>query len=165
MITTAELATWCQLEEAAVAADDYALMVIEYASELCRSAAGRPDWDTPATTPVPAKLICLVVARRTYLNPDQEIAQAVAGGPSVRMLDAAGMGMALTDDERAELERLGAIDNPNPSPAGDLWVLPLTRGTVEKSLYLADNSGSDWLIPFLDPDKDPYYFPTLEDSP
>jgi hypothetical protein len=165
IITPAEFATWCQATVEAINADAYALMVMDLVSAQIVAEAGRPDWDGPLTTPVRVKLMALVVGRRAYLNPDQEVAQAVAGGPSVRMIDAAAAGVYLTDEEKTELARLAAIDDPNPSPfSPDLWVLPTGGGELEKPLFLADNSGSDWLIPYLDPARDPWYFPTMEDQ-
>lgn len=165
IITVAEFAKWCQTTDAAINDDPYALMVMDLVSAAITDEAGRADWDGPTTTPVRVKLIALVVARRAYVNPDQEIAQAVAGGPSVRMIDAAAAGVYLTDEEKAELARLAAIGNPSPPVVSpDLWILPTGRGELETTLYLGTDPESDWMIPYLDPRRDAWYFPTLEDQ-
>jgi hypothetical protein len=123
LFTRDEFATWCNTT---IASDDaFATMVMETATSLVVDAAAAPSWElNPATAPRKAKLIALRVARRTYLNPDQEVQSAV-GPLSARVLDQAAAGMALTADELDEILALNPAGDPN-APA--LWTQRITRG-------------------------------------
>lgn len=105
--------------------DDYATMVMATASALVVDAANAPAWETdPDSAPRTAKLIALRVARRGYLNPDQEISSSV-GPISASILRDAAAGMMLTEDELEQLLKVAPGGDPL---AGSLWVQRTTRG-------------------------------------
>lgn len=129
LFTRPDFATWCGV---AIASDDaFATMVMQRATELVVDAAKAPGWElTPSTAPRGAVLIALRVARRTYLNPDQEVQSAV-GPLSARVLDDAAAGMSLTDQEREDIAALAPDGDPT---APTLFTLRTTRGDVEEYL-------------------------------
>lgn len=123
LFTREEFAVWCQTP---IANDDlFATMVMDQATALVVDAASAPGWELdPSTAPRQAKLIALRLARRTYLNPDQEISSSV-GPISASILRDAAAGMMLTEDELATLLKLSPEGDPM---AGTLWVQRTTRG-------------------------------------
>lgn len=131
LFTRDEFAIWCQTP---IASDDaFATAVMDNATALVVDAAKAPGWELdPSTAPRQAKLIALRVARRTYLNPDQEISSSV-GPISASILRDAAAGMALTEDELAQLLELAPGGDPN---AAVLWVQRTTRGPLEDELPL-----------------------------
>lgn len=125
LFTRDEFATWCQTT---IATDDaFATAVMDNATALVVDAAAAPGWElVPSSAPRIAKLIALRVARRTYLNPDQELSSSV-GPLSASVLKDAAAGMTLTE---AELEQLLAVA-PGGNPAdGVLWVQRVTGGPL-----------------------------------
>jgi hypothetical protein len=152
LITEAELATICRLPDNVIPAERaaFATMIIDLASDLVRDAARHEDW-TADTIPFRAKVITLLVAKRSYQNPDGVLVEGAIGpigGDRVTDLQAAGL--YLTEAEMAELSALRgdgtAASNPNR-----LWVLQVNGGLPETTTgYLPDSSGSDWLIPYVD---------------
>lgn len=149
LITLVELAGISQVSE--IDAEDwYANWICESVSVLLRD-YGDPTW-TPLTLPKRAKIIGLLVAKRTYTNPDNEIRSQVGPlGSSVQAIDAAGM--RLTETEKAELAAIaaGTVD----STGGSLWVQPTNRGRVETGPVVvytttADHPDSSWGVPYLD---------------
>jgi hypothetical protein len=126
LFTRDEFATWCQTT---IAPDDaFATMVMDQATVLVVDAANAPGWELdPSTAPRLAKLIALRVARRTYLNPDQELSSTV-GPISASILKDAAAGMTLTETELAQLLDLAPDGDPND---GVLWVQKVTRGTAD----------------------------------
>lgn len=142
-----------------------------YANWICESvtvllqAYGDADW-TPLNVPKRAKIIGLLVARRAWLNPDNEIRTQVGPiGSSVQAIDAAGM--RLTDVEKSELAAIanGDID----SPGGSLWVQPTNRGRVETGPVVVhtttvDHPDSTWGVTYLDENEPiPAMTPILPD--
>jgi hypothetical protein len=123
LFTREEFGVWVGLP---IASDDeFAMMVMATASALVVDAAGAPGWETdPSTAPRTAKLIALRVARRGYLNPDQEISSSV-GPISASILRDAAAGMMLTEDELEQLLKVAPGGDPL---AGSLWVQRTTRG-------------------------------------
>lgn len=160
LITTAELATWTQNDPAEVAEDPYALEVLEKVSGLVRFIAGQPEWEL-ATTPFDARLVALMVAKRSYANPDQEVSSNV-GPIGSRVLDVAALLLELTESERATLVKYNADGDPSAASSG-LWVLHTTVGPevkVEEVLYVGDdqqinlhttNAAPEWMIPMFSP--------------
>lgn len=143
LFTREEFAIWCQTT---IANDDlFATMVMEQATALVVDAAAAPGWELdPSTTPRIAKLIALRVARRTYLNPDQELSSSV-GPISASVLRDAAAGMTLTE---SELEQLLTVA-PDGDPNNGLWVQRTTRGDIEAELplvFLPTEAGD--LIPY-----------------
>ena len=129
LFTRPDFATWCGV---AIASDDaYATMVMQRATELVVDAAKAPDWELdPSTAPRGAVLIALRVARRTYLNPDQEV-QSSVGPLSARVLEDAAAGMSLTEQEREDIATLSPEGDPT---APSLFTLRTTRGDTEEYL-------------------------------
>jgi hypothetical protein len=127
-----------------------------YANWICESvtvlvqAYGSADW-TNVTIPKRAKILALLVAKRTYTNPDNETRTQVGPlGSSVQAIDAAGM--RLTQVEKDELAAIaaGTID----TSGGSLWVQPTNRGKVETGPVVvytttADHPDSSWGVPYL----------------
>ena len=159
LVPVSELAIWCQQT---IAEDNpWALAVLDKASMLVREAAGHPEWES-STTPPRARLIALLVARRTFLNPDQVVSSSV-GPLSERVLDEAAAGMTLTPAERLELGALrGSEDDPDPN---GLWVLQTTTGRRLRNLdiYLPGVRPGSSYIPYLDPAADPHLVNALTD--
>lgn len=147
LVTTQELALWSQTDQATVDADPFAAEVLSKVSDYVRFVAGQDitTW-TYDTAPFDAKLIALWMARRTYVNPDQE--KTTGTGPiSSTVVDAATLAMNLSDEERKTLEGYRG-----DQPTG-LWTMSMggDGSTILKpTVYVSDDSGSDWEIPYLD---------------
>jgi len=167
LISFAELATWTQNDVAEVTADPFAEEVLDKVSGLVRFLAGQPEWEI-ATTPFDARLVALVVAKRTYANPDQEVATGV-GPISSRVLDVAALLLDLTDTERATLTKYNADGDPDVG-GGGLYLISMTApAQVELAtvLYVGDdqqiNLGDEleWMIPMFSPGDpgDPNLYP------
>jgi hypothetical protein len=143
LFTREEFATWCQTP---IAADDaYATAVMDAVTALIVDVAKAPDWELdPSTAPRVVKLIALRVARRTYLNPDQEVTSSV-GPISSSILREAASGMMLTE---SELEQILAVA-PDGDPSNGLWVQRTTRGPLtpaDELVFLPTASGD--MIPY-----------------
>jgi hypothetical protein len=152
LITPAELATICQLPGQVIpeARLPFATMVIDLASDLIRDTAEHAEW-TDATVPFRAKIICLLVAKRTYQNPNAVVAEGGVGPlGGDRVADIQAMGLYLTDVERADLEALRG-DGTSASDPKRLWILRVNSGLPAIDTgYVFDDSGSDWAIPYID---------------
>lgn len=142
-ITIAELGV--QAQETIAPDDAFALWICEAASDLVRDTAGMFDWDTN-TVPFRAKLIALLVAKRTWLNPESKIAKGV-GPLTTRYADREALGMWLSLEETAALVAMGDGAAPGTPTLG---VIKTTRGAVEthSTEFRFDDSGSDWAIPY-----------------
>lgn len=117
LITEAELATICQLDAIPTERAAFATLVIDLASDLIRDTAEHKEW-TAADVPFKAKLITLLVAKRTFQNPNNVVAEGGLGPlGGDRFLDMHAMGLYLTEAERDELLGLRgdntATTNPN----------------------------------------------------
>lgn len=152
LITLQEFATWTQTDLATLQADPFAMDVWTKTSDLAREYAEQPTWDA-TTAPFKVKLLVLKIAKRTYLNPDQEIS-TTTGPLSSRVVDTAALAMDLSDEEEALLESYqpGADDN-------GLWVASIGAGddqyvgTLYAQSIPQEGLGEtlSWDIPFLDP--------------
>lgn len=167
LVTTAELATWTQNDPTQVAADPYALEVLDKVSGLVRFLAGQPEWEL-ATTPFDARLVALMVAKRAYANPDQEVSSNV-GPIGSRVLDVAALLLGLTETERTTLTKYNVDGDPDAQGAG-LWIQRTTvpeQNLLEVVLYVGDdqqiNLGDEreWMIPLFNPldPGDPNLYP------
>lgn len=160
LISYRELAIWTQNDVDAVSEDEFAQEVVDKVSGLVRFLAGQPGWE-PETLPYDAKLVALVVAKRSYANPDQEVSSGV-GPINSRVLDVAAMLLDLTDSERKTLTKY----NPDGDPSGDgggLWIQRTTtpaQTRLDEVLYVGDNmqinlnstnAAPEWMIPFFSP--------------
>ena len=105
------------------------------------------------------------IAKRGWNNADQETRTAIAGGPSSAVLDEAAMGLRLSDAEIAECAKiaLAAAEAVGETPGG-LWTLPLRRGPLETAVaFFPDDRWPDSSpIGYLQPARDPEYFPTTD---
>lgn len=157
LVTVAELATWTQNDPIEVAADPFAEEVLDKVSGLVRFLSGHPEWEI-IDTPFDARLVALVVAKRSYSNPDQEVSSNV-GPLGSRVLDVAAMLFELTDSERGSLTKYNPDGDPD-DVGGGLWVQrtttpPETR--LDVVLYVGDdqqiNLGDteEWMIPMFSP--------------
>lgn len=143
LFTRDEFAIWCGTP---IASDDaFATMVMATATGLVVDAASAPGWELdPSTAPRKAKLIALRVARRTYLNPDQEISSSV-GPLSASILKDAAAGMSLTEEELLELEALNPDGDPN---AAALWTMRITRAPEETLQVVELPAATGGTIPY-----------------
>lgn len=148
LISANTMATWCQVPIAELAADPFATDIRKKVSDYVRLLAGHPDW-TEATVPVDVQIIVIWVCKRTYNNPDQEVASGV-GPISSRVLDEAALAMSLTESERATLA--GYNEALTESTTG-FWTFGVggLGPILEPTVYLPDDSLSDWEIPMFDP--------------
>jgi hypothetical protein len=163
LITLTELAGISQVDE--IDPENwYANWVCEAVSVLLRD-YGSQTW-TPLNLPSRAKIIGLLVAKRTYTNPDNETRTQVGPiGSSVQAIDAAGM--RLTQIEKDELAAIaaGTVD----TTGGSLWVQPTNRGNVETGPVVvytttSDHPDSSWGVPYLDENEPiPAMTPILPD--
>lgn len=147
IITADEVATWAQRDVATFGA--FEAMVIEQSRGLVADEAQHIDWLTEdVEVPFRARMIALNLARRTILNPDQVVQEGSIGpigGDRVR--DAAALGMELSDAEKTELHNLRG--DPTDDGVPGLWVLPTSSGDRSfPTIYVPDDSASDWLIPY-----------------
>lgn len=166
LLTPQTLARWTQEDPTQVAADPFALDLIDKLSQLICYLGGHPDWTLTAgadRVPIDVEMVMLQVAKRSYENPDQ-IVQETTGPLSERKLDVAAMFMELTDSERATITRHNPAGDPN-TPASELFVIVTTRGEETQMpqtspLYMGDDqqinlSSSpdprEWMIPMFNP--------------
>jgi hypothetical protein len=170
LLTTQTLARWTQSDEAEVAADVFAVDLIEKLSALVCFLGGHPDWTLASgedQAPVDVQMVMLQVAKRSYENP-QEILQEGSVGPlgGERYADQHALFMDFTDSERATITKYNADGDPTPGEgSGTVFVLPTTRGdetTLPQTspLSMGDNqqvglSASadprEWMIPLFNP--------------
>lgn len=152
LISIEQFAIWARQDVATVAADPFATLVLQTATEIVCDEAEQPNWEIqspPVVVPRKAKRICMFLAGRTYLNPDGTVSESV-GPLNERRPEAMAMAaanMQLLPGELADLESL-VPDGPS-----GLWVQPTTRADAaeDTTVYLPDDSGSDWWIPYGDP--------------
>lgn len=145
LLTPAEMATWTQTAQETIEGDPYATEVNEKLGAYIQYLAGNADW-TPGTVPIDVKMLAIRVVRRTYTNPDSEV-QTGVGPLSSRVLDEAALAAALTESEKELLESKRADGGPD-----GLWTRGIGGSTVRlpDTIHVADDSGSDWMIPYLD---------------
>lgn len=151
--TLDHLGTWCQgmgRDKATTMADPFALMVLERATELVVEAADLPaTWESDTTlVPSRCRTITLLVAARTYTNPNSLITEGT-GPITESKLAKMAAAMELTPDERAELE---AIAIENGGDYGGLWVLQTTVGPESSidHVELPTIPESDWWVNYGD---------------
>lgn len=153
LITMEQFATWARQDLGVMSADPFAALVLQTATEIVCDTAEQPNWELqspPVVVPRKAKRICMFLAGRTYLNPDGTISEQV-GPLSERRPEAMAMAAANMQLLPAEEELLLTL--VPDGPAG-LWIQPTTRShpVEDTTVYLPDDSGSDWWIPYGDPD-------------
>jgi hypothetical protein len=168
LITFAELARWTGNDVDETTADPFAEEVLSKVSELVRWLGGNPAWEiTPVlpadAVPFDARLVALAVAKRCYENPAQ-VVQEGSVGPigGDRVLDAAALLFELRETERATLTKYNA--DGDPDGGSGIFVIettPRVGTTAAATLYVPDNSLSDWYIPMFSPGDpgDPNLYP------
>lgn len=131
-------------EEIPAELDDFSLLVLEQASDAVREAAKQPDW-TITTAPSTARRIALWVAKRTYQNPEHELATGI-GPLSSRVTDQQAAGVTLTADEEEALAAFWPADAVG-ADAGQLWVQPIDAEppVTDGLIYLATPEGTPLL--------------------
>jgi hypothetical protein len=152
LITAEKLATWARQDVATVASDPFAELVLQTATEIVCDTSEQPNWELQepvVVVPRKALRICMFLAGRTYLNPDGTIATNV-GPLGERVPEAMAMAaanMQLLPSEESILQTLA------PDGTTGLWIQPTTRSddAEEDVVFLSDSSGSDWYIPYGDP--------------
>jgi hypothetical protein len=157
LVTREKLRTWTRTPDIADD-DDFATVVMAAASLKVRRVARHPEWtglDGAFPAPVDAITIAEMLAARTYLNGiEGEISSSIAGAISTTLIREYAEALRLTD---AEIETLEAfIGNEDGYGGGGLYLIHVTRGPVETTVALYDDSGSDWAIPWLDGRVDGY---------
>jgi hypothetical protein len=151
LLTIPELGVWAQQD---VGYDDeWAAAVLDAASDVVRTAASQPTW-TRDTAPVRARQIASHLAARSYKNPDSIVGEGALGPVGGdRFVEELAKALHLT---AAEIEELGKLAPSTAAGSGGLWIQPINATPVEDGdVYLADDSGSDWMIPYLAPDDIP----------
>jgi hypothetical protein len=147
LLSVAELNVWLTGRAVVLDGDAFAEEILFAASEKVRSTAGQPTW-TAATAPPRARQICAHLAARSYLNPDSISAEGGIGPlGGDRTVEELAKALHLTQAETDELQALA----PRSAVGGSLWIQPVNGGVPvdDGDVYLADDSGSDWMIPYL----------------
>jgi hypothetical protein len=151
LISLETFATWCRQDVGVVAADPFAELVLQTATEIVCDTAQQPNWELqspPVTVPRAALRICMFLASRTYLNPDGTVSENVGplGERRPESMAIAAQNMQLLPAEEEQLEAL------QPDGSG-LWVQPTTRLDApadDTTVVLYDDTGSDWGISYGD---------------
>jgi hypothetical protein len=170
LITFAELARWTGSDVDETTADPFAEEVLSKVSELVRWLGGHPDWEIAGVgedlVPFDARLVALAVAKRCYENPAQ-VVQEGSVGPigGDRVLDAAALLFELRETERATLVKYNAVGDPDGG--NGIFVItttPRAGTTAAATLFVPDNSFSDWYLPMFSPGDpgDPNLYPDEE---
>lgn len=164
LLTTATLAKWTQSEDAEVAADPFAVDLIEKASALICFIGGHdgtkldeddvaiPEWSLDGSgdtvvAPIDVQMVALQVIKRSYENPGQ-VLQEGSVGPigGDRVADTQALFMDFTETERRTVAKYNPDGDPTDTEgtAGEVFVLPTTRGdetTLPQTspLYVGDD--------------------------
>lgn len=146
IVTVADLALWARAT--IPVGDEFATAVVNLSSRVVADASRQAGWlNGTVVVPHDAYVICLRLARRTFVNTDGVVVDTT-GPITERVLDEMAASMRLTD---AELEALSKL-SPTGSTTGGTWVLSGGGGLpgLSSTAYLHDSSGSDWGIPYAD---------------
>lgn len=161
LLTTATLAKWTQSDPDEVAADPFAVDLIDKVSQLLCYIGGHdgtvfgadgavlPEWSLaagPGQAPIDVQMVALQVIKRSYENPGQVIQEGSIGPlGGDRVADAQALFLDLTDKERALIARY----NPNGDPAGlggdagTIFTISTSRGDAfvasTERLYVGDD--------------------------
>jgi hypothetical protein len=161
LLTPQTLAKWTQEDPAEVAADPFALDVIEKVSQLICFIGGHdgtklnasgdivPEWTLdlgPTQAPIDVQMIALKVIKRSYENPEQ-VVQAGSIGPlgGDRVADVQALFMDFTEDERRAIAKYNVDGDPTlDGDAGVIFTISTTRGDATtlpqtSPLYMGDN--------------------------
>lgn len=170
LLTTQTLARWTQNDPDEVAADEFAVDLIEKLSALVCFLGGHPEWTLEPgvdQAPVDVQMVMLQVAKRSYQNPDQ-VLQEGSVGPlgGDRVADIQALFMDFSESERRTIAKYNVDGDPTPQDgAGEIFTLATTRGdetTMPQTspLYVTDDqqvnldTSADprpWMIPLFNP--------------
>lgn len=145
LITVAELEIWTQNAPGSLVGDPFAQAIIGGVSLLVRE-AGSLDW-TVDTVPDRARLIAILVAKNYFLNPTELKSEGT--GPLSESRDIV-QHMELAEDQKAILAQLAGEPDPTAQGKG-LWVQPTApayRSVYAEDVFVTDQSGTDWMIPW-----------------
>lgn len=159
LVTVPELSLWAEGDSTSIdPADPLAIWILNQASTLVMEEAGIMTWTT-ANAPGRAKIIVANVAKRCWNNSDQNLREAIAGGPSSQVIEAAAYGMMLTPEEVTMVGKVVAAIATATGETG-LWTLSTTRGPVETTMYAPDDRWPQSSpILMFDRRKDTFYKP------
>lgn len=162
LLTTATLAKWTQGDPDEVAADPFAIDLIDKVSQLICFIGGHdgtvldeagdlvPEWTLdqgPDRAPIDVQMVALQVIKRSYENPGQ-VLQEGSVGPlgGDRVSDTQALFMEFTDSERKTVAKYNPNGDPTDldSEGGQVFVLQTTRGeetTLPQTspLYVSDD--------------------------
>jgi len=161
LLTPQTLAKWTQEDPVEVAADPFALDLIDKVSQLICYIGGHdgtkvdangddiPEWTLdlgPSQAPIDVQMVALKVIKRSYQNPDQ-IVQAGSIGPlgGDRVAEIQALFMDFTDEERQILSRYNVDGDPNgiTDDAGTIFTMRIDRGDTPllstSPLFVGDN--------------------------
>lgn len=166
LLTTATLAKWTQEDPAEVAADPFAVDLIDKISQLICYIGGHdgtvddpeselvppekiPEWTLelgPTQAPIDVQMVALKVIKRSYENPTQ-VVQEGSIGPlgGDRVADVQALFMDFTEEERRIIARHNPYGDPLPDEdSGEVFVLATTRGSETtlpqtSPLYVGDD--------------------------
>lgn len=164
LLTTDTLARWTQNDPAEVAADPFAVDLIDKVSQLVQFIGGHPEWDLePGETlaPFDVQMVVLQVCKRSYENPTR-IIQEGSIGPlgGDRFADEQALFMDLTESERATIAKYNPAGDPDGG-AAELFTITVSNEMVMPSgpdVYFEDNqqvgltNSADprsWMIPMV----------------
>lgn len=163
LLTTETLARWTQNDPAEVAADPFAVDLIDKVSQLVQFIGGHPEWSLePDETKAPfdVQMVVLQVCKRSYENPTRIIQEGNIGPlGGDRFADEQALFMDLTETERATIAKY----NPDGDPNGgaELFTLTVSNDMQMPSgpdVYFEDNqqvglsNSADprsWMIPMV----------------
>lgn len=145
LLTLEQLRLWTR--EPIIEPDDvaFAELVIAAATQRVSEYVAFADWlADPASKPYSAAAsVAAQVARRAYLNPDQETRTAAIGPiGGVSYLEAFASGLDLTETEMERLDK--ALADFGGNSGKGLFVLSLTREPITRrqEVVLNDDAGS-----------------------
>ncbi len=160
MLDVAELEVWCRKPIAGTPKEPFAIAVLQAASLVVADKANHADWladDFPGPLPGRAKLICTLLAKRSFLNPDSVISEGGIGPiGGDRYVEEMAKFLTLTDQEIADLEDLD--DGSGAGGTGGLWTMEITSG---RGPWLGDTIH----LPDLDPLADQWPVLSTRDFP
>lgn len=161
LLTTDTLAKWTQEDPVEVAADPFAIDLIDKLSALVCFIGGHdgtkldadgvviPEWTLdlgPTQAPIDVQMVMLQVAKRSYENPGQAIQEGNVGPlGGDRVADIQALFMDFSDSERRTIAKYNPDGDPTPQDgAGEIFTLATTRGdetTMPQTspLYVSDD--------------------------
>lgn len=161
LLSTATLAKWTQSDEDEVGDDEFAIDLIEKASQLLCFIGGHdgltldangdllPEWSLEpgaGYAPIDVQMVALQMIKRSYENPGR-VVQEGSIGPigGDRVAEVQALFMDLTESERATVAKYNPNGDPNPvDGAGQIFTIRTTRGEdasmpQTSPLYMGDN--------------------------